>query len=515
MVGSAEPDFGYLPEDRRALHRMITKQHWGRLRQEYARTQNMSLTALRADVDRKTARKYVQCNQTPAELQEPHSWRTRADPLEKVWPVAEKMLTDVPELEAKTLFDYFLGQPGNGLEESHLRTFQRRVQHWRGTHGPEQDVMFDQRRQPGELLQIDWTHPGELEVSVQGQPLEHLLCHGVLAYSNWQWASRCQSESFLSLVAGFQACVGKLGRVPRHLSTDNSSAATHEIESGKRSYNPDYLDLCDHYSISPVTINVACPNEQGDVESANRHLKRRIDQQLLLRGSRDFASPEAYDGFVGGILEAANARRERHVIEELNVMRAPPPTVLAAYRELRVRVSSNSTIRVKNISYSVSSRLIGQAVRVEQYEAEIVVYLGREVVERFPRQRGDRGAKIDFRHVIGPLLRKPGAFLNYQHREQLYPSAVYRGAFDQLVAGHGTRTGVIEYLQVLKLAAAEGVEVVERLLVEPGRKESKWRAMELERVLQPRAEAVLELEALTPELSSYDTFLESEVSHVA
>ena len=84
--------------------------------------------------------------------------------------------------------------------------------------------MFDQRRQPGELLQIDWTHPGELEVSVQGQPFEHLLCHGVLAYSNWQWASRCQSESFLSLVAGFQACVWKLGRVPRHLSTDNSSA---------------------------------------------------------------------------------------------------------------------------------------------------------------------------------------------------------------------------------------------------------------------------------------------------
>ena len=503
-----------MPEDRRAPYRMITKQHWGRLRQEYARTQNMSVAALRADVDRKTARKYVQCNQTPAELQEPHSWRTRTDPLEQVWPAVEKMLSEVPELEAKTLFDFFLGQPGNGLEESHLRTFQRRVQHWRGTHGPEQDVMFDQRRQPGELLQIDWTHPGELEVRVQGQPFEHLLCHGVLAYSNWQWASRCQSESFLSLVAGFQACVWKLGRVPRHLSTDNSSAATHEIDRGKRSYNPDYLDLCEHYSIYPVTINVACPNEHGDVESANRHLKRRIDQQLLLRGSRDFASPEAYDVFVGGVLEAANARRQRHLTEELAVMRALPPTSLAQYRELRVRVSSNSTIRVKNISYSVPSRLIGQTVRVEQYEAEILVYLGREVVVKLPRQRGDRGARIDFRHVIGPLLRKPGAFLNYQHREQLYPSVTYRGAYDQLVAAHGPRTGVIEYLQVLKLAAEAGVEVVERLLSQRNKPEAKWRAVELERALKPRPEGVPELEALTPELSSYDTFLGREMSHV-
>ena len=59
---------------------------------------------------------------------------------------------------------------------------------------------------------------------------------------------------------------------------------------GKRAYNPDYLDLCTHYDLSPLTINVGCPNEQGDVESANRHLKRRLDQHLLLRGSRDFAS---------------------------------------------------------------------------------------------------------------------------------------------------------------------------------------------------------------------------------
>lgn len=127
-----------------------------------------------------------------------------------------------------------------GLNAGHLRTFQRRVQQWRATRGPEQSVMFGQQRPPGEALQVDWTHPGDLEVSVQGRPLEHLLCHGVLPHSNWQWALRCQSESFLSLLRTLQACLGMLGRAPRFLSTDNSSSATHEVAEGKRGYNKAY-----------------------------------------------------------------------------------------------------------------------------------------------------------------------------------------------------------------------------------------------------------------------------------
>lgn len=156
---------------------------------------------------------------------------------------------------------------------------------------------------------MDWTHPGDLEVSVQGRRLDHLLCHGVLPHSNWQWALRCQSESFLSLLRTLQACLGMLGRAPRFLSTDNSSSATHEVAEGKRGYNKAYAEACAHFGLVPRTINVGCPNEHGDVESANRHLKRRMEQHLLLRGSRDFASEEAYDGFVAEVLSKANRPR--------------------------------------------------------------------------------------------------------------------------------------------------------------------------------------------------------------
>ena len=85
---------------------------------------------MKADVHWQTAKKYIQAGKSPEQLQQKHDWRTRVDPLEKIWPQAAAMLHDAPELEATTLFEHFLAQPDSGLEEQHLRTFQRRVRHW-------------------------------------------------------------------------------------------------------------------------------------------------------------------------------------------------------------------------------------------------------------------------------------------------------------------------------------------------------------------------------------------------
>ena len=488
---------------------MITLQQYGRLLREYARSQNMSVSALKAGVDRRTARKYLNAQQPPAQLSQAHDWRTRPDPLAQVWPAALALLEGAPELEAKTVFEFLCARPENGLELRHLRTFQRRVRQWRATRGPERTIMFPQQRQPGDLLELDWTRTGALKITVTGQPLEHLFCHGTLAYSNWEWAVRCQSESFLSLVCGLQACFQRLGGVPKYVLTDNSSAATHEIIGGKRAYHSEYLDVCAHYHYEPMTIAVGCPNEQGDIESANRHLKRRLEQHLLLRGSRDFTSAEAYDGFVEEVLHRANQTRQPRLAEEVALLRPLPPTQLAEYRETRALVGSSSTIRVKNVTYSVPSQLVGHSVRVERYEAELKVYLGRDLVIRLPRQTGDRGARIDFRHVVLALLRKPGAFRNYQHREQLYPTPLYRRAYDALVVAYGERGGVIEYLLTLKLAAELGVETVATRIEPRLAAGSKWRAAELgDTAARPAPPA---LSPLTPELASYDTLLGSGV----
>jgi len=494
---------------------MITNKQYRRLMSEYEKTGKVIVSALKADVHPQTARKYIAASTPPEQLQKPHTWRTRPDPLEKIWPEVAAMLRNAPELEARALFEHFLARPDSGLEECHLRTFFRRVRHWRATEGPDREVFFAQDRTPGELLQLDWTYARELNVTINGEPLDHLFCQCVLAYSNWQWATRCISESFLSLVGGLQAALRELGGCPQCLGTDNSSAATHEVESmpGRpRAYNSDYLELCTHYDLTPLTINVNCPHEHGDVESLNRHLKRRLNQHLILRASRDFPSLEAYDQFVVGVLRSANAKRQKRLAQERACLRPLPSGFLAEYREYEPQVSSQSLIRVKKNAYSVPSRLIGHTLRVELYEAQLKVYLGREFLFDLPRLRGDRGALVDFRHVITPLLRKPGAFLNYRHREALYPSAVFRAAYDRLVADHGERPGVIEYLQVLKVAADTSVERVESLLSAYVGRTGKWRATQLRDELSPPEKKVIVLADCAPNLQAYDALLGQEVA---
>lgn len=492
---------------------MISKRQYYRLIEAKEEGKNVSCCAMKADVDRKTARKYLKARKLPDELQAKRDWRTRSDPLEPIWPTAQEFLKAAPELEAKALFDEMVSKFPDKLLPVHLRTFQRRVRFWRFHHGPEKEVMFPQDREPGKALELDWTHCGELGVTIAGQPFHHLLCHCVLPFSNWQWAEICQSESLLSLKEGLQAALRQLGKVPLELQTDNSSAATHWIGSGgKRAFNAEYIKVAEHFGMKPVTINIGCPNENGDVESGNGHLKNRIKQRLMIRGSSDFESEAAYRGFVIGVVEKANDPREKALKMELERMRELPGGWLPCYEEVGCTVHSSSTIRVKKRGYSVPSRLIGCELKAEVHEWEIKLYLGNDLVMQMPRLKGE-GRTVDFRHVIESLLRKPGAFAGYRYREDLFLSPAYRQAYDQLIVEHGQRRGELEYLRLLKLAAETSQEQVEKALMET---QNGWSLDGLRRRLKP-ADSI---HACMPEpvvsLDSYDLLLTGkEAAHAA
>jgi transposase len=425
---------------------------------------NISMSAIKAGMSRTTARNYLRQDDVMEQRRVPHTWRTREDPLEAIWPQALGMLRQAPELEAKALFEHLAQSHPGGVKDGLLRTFQRRVRSWRLVEGPEKEVFFTQDHKPGEELAVDWTDMGDLGIRIEGKVLAHKLFHAVLPYSNWEWAVRAHSESSLSLRGGLKATLGRLGRVPRQLLTDHSSTATHQLKRGgaERGFNAEYLGICAHYGIEPRTINVARPQENGDCESSHGHLKRRIRQHLLLRGSRDFASEEEYDRFLAGVLDAANRLRTKRFGEDLAAMRETAIEDLPDYRELMVSVGNNSTIRVRKQSYSVPSRLIGVKLLARIYENRIVLLVGAQEVAQLPLGAADRGAVIDFRHLIGHLLRKPGAFANFRWREEMFPSPAYRAVYDHL-----TRTSLEadrRYLEILKVAADEGQTVVDNAL---------------------------------------------------
>ncbi len=477
----------------------------GRTQEQAAATANLR--------SRKTAAKYEQLGQLPSELKQPRTYRTRCDPFAEDWPEMEEMLEGAPELEAKALFEWLCEQHPGKYQEGQLRTFQRGVARWQ-VHHCEQVAVLEQVHHPGEVLQTDGTWLTELGVTVQGEPFKHLLMHSVLPYSNWEWGRVAQSESLAAIKLGVQSTLVKLGYVPRFHQTDNSSAATHELSAEeqegtdkRRGYTDGYLQLLDHYGMEPRTTHLHSPHENGNIESSNGGLKRALKQHLLLRGSRDFESIEAYEAFLGQAMDKRNSARQERLAEEWVVMKPLPTTSLTTCREVKVPVSNSGLIRVLRNTYSVPTNLIGHTVTVHIHEWHLEVYCGNELMETLPRLVGRRKHHVNYRHLIGTLLRKPGGFRNYRYRDDLFPSLVFRQAWEQLNQRHSPRKADLIYLRILHLAARtleSDVACALGLLMDAG---EPWGETDVKRLLKLEPAPVPEVFRGEVTLDVYDQLL--------
>jgi hypothetical protein len=484
------------------------------------RTQEQA--AVKANLrSRKTVCKYERLGKLPSELKQERTYRTRSDPFEADWEELEKMLREAPELEAKTLFDWLCERHPGKYQEGQLRTLQRRVSNWRVLN-EKQVVTLDQVHHPGEVLQTDGTWMNDLGISLQGEPFAHILIHSVLPYSNWEWGRVVQSESLLAIRLGLQSTLVKLGYVPKIHQTDNTTAATHNLGPRmcakpleERGFNEEYLQLMAHYEIEPRTIHAGSPNENGDVESANGAFKRAVKQHLLLRGSRDFESLGAYEAFLWGIMEKRNAGRQEKLAEELAQMQPLRVEPWPQMRELLVRVGSNGILRVLNNGYTVPSGLKSKRVKVRVYEWHIEGWYANQCVETLSRLTGVQRYRIDYRHVIDTLLRKPGGFRNYRYREELFPRTVFRQAWEALDRRLSPRQADLAYLRILKLAAhgleTDVADALERLLAGP----HNWDEAALAELVQPIPVNLPDLQPQAINLSDYDQLLILEIDHVA
>lgn len=431
--------------------------------EEMTKHGRIGVAAMKAGMDRKTGRKYVKAGKLPTEMKAPRTWRTREDPFDEHWPELERRLEEAPGLQAKTLLDDLIERHPGRYQEGHLRTLQRRVRRWRATEGPDREAMLGQRHRPGEASQADFTWATKLGVTIAGELLVHMLYVFVLPFSNWTWATVCRSESMAALRRGLQRALFQLGRVTEWHQTDNSTAATHEVPKnkqvivetggGKRAFNEDYLALMRHFGMRPRTTGVGAKEQNGDVEARNGALKRRLDQALLLRGSRDFEDVPTWQRFVDEVNRKANQARSRRVTEELGTMSELSVTKLPEYVQLTSVVSEWSTIRVNHNGYSVPSRLIGHELKIQLHEDRLEAYLGKDLQLACERLRGRGGHRIDYRHVIWSLVRKPGGFARYVYREEMFPSPVFRRAYDAIQTPHRGMRGDLEYLRILHLAA--------------------------------------------------------------
>jgi len=148
-----------------------------KLMEEMSKHGQIGQAAMKADMDRKTARKYVVSGKLPSELKQPRDWRTRPDPFEAHWPEIEARLRETPAFEAKTLFELLQQQHPGRYEDGQLRTLQRHVKRWRAAHGLDREVQLD--------------HANAVELSARG-PVElsarerEVLCWAQQGKTYWE-----------------------------------------------------------------------------------------------------------------------------------------------------------------------------------------------------------------------------------------------------------------------------------------------------------------------------------------
>ena len=415
----------------------VTDVHVRRLFRLLGQGRSLSVAARQAGIDRKTARRYREMKRLPSdESAQPREWRTRPDAFAEVWPVVAEQLAREPKLQAKTLWEWLRQQYPGRFADGQLRTLQRRVKHWRASRDRPRKCSS-----PRCIIPAGWAPP----TSRTGQPgRDHRrpglrppdlpLRADVLELGDGDDLLR---ESFESLSDGLQNALWELGGVPQLHRTDRLTAAVSHA-SERREFSQRYQALLTHYGLQGQAIQARQGNENGDAErhiaSSKTQWTRRcccVAAGTSPAGKRTWRSSKCS--------AQRNAGRPSRLAEEQALLRPLPTQRLEACKRLDVRVRTGSMIHVQSNVYSVASRLIGEWVEARLYPETVEVWYAQKLVETLPRLRGRGKQRIDYRHVIDWLVRKPGAFADYRYREELFPSSHFRMAYDVL---HETQPSV-------------------------------------------------------------------------
>lgn len=437
--------------------------HQMRLFMKHRQTDPMPVAAARAGFSVATAYRIAGDPRPPSEKRIPRG-RRRPDPLADVFDAeVVPMLEAGPGLRPIAILEELLRRHpelGAGVR----RTLERRIRQWRALHGPERELIFRQVHEPGRMGLSDFTDLSGLGVTIAGVPLSHRLYHFRLVFSGFEHGHVVlHGESFVALAAGLQDALWSLGGVPAEHRTDSLSAAFRNLEPEVAGdWTTRYDALCGHYGMAASRNNRGVAHENGAIEASHGHLKSAIEDALLLRGSRDFDTLADYRAFVDALVGRRNARNRKRIDAERAVLRPLPARRVEDGEQTMVTVTSSGGFMLRNVFYTVPSRLIGHRLRVRLHDDRVEVFLGGTHITTLPRGRGygadRRGHVVDYRHVIHSLRAKPGALPGLVYRDQLFPREAYRRLYDAAMEALPERVACKLVVGALAIAHERGVE---------------------------------------------------------
>jgi hypothetical protein len=483
---------------------------------QFRRQHTQLIAAARTGISERTARRIERDPRLPSQKHAgPKPRRQVPDPLDGIWESdIVPLLESRPGLRPIALLEEMQRRHPDRDWDRLRRTLERRVRAWHGLHGPEREVIFRQDHPPARQGLSDFTDMGELGVSIAGQVLDHRLYHFTLAYSGWEYAEVVLGgESYTALACGLQNALWALAGAPAEHRSDSLSAAFRNLDDDARTdQTRRYEALCGHYGMIATRNNPGLAHENGTIEIHHGHLKRGIEQALILRGSRDFDSLDAYRSWIAELVGRRKARRDKLVELERAHLRPLPPRRTTDYDEATVIVTASSGFVLRKVFYTVPSRLIGYRLRIRLYDDRLECFLGQSHVLTLRRGRswgeGRHGHVVDYRHVIHSLRRKPMALLNLVYREALFPRPAYRLAWERLLAAGDVRAACKTMVGLLALAHERNCEAeLATVLAAKLDQGSLPELPDLRARFAPSCSAPPAISVLLPAIASYDVLL--------
>jgi hypothetical protein len=173
--------------------------------------------------------------------------------------------------------------------------------------------------------------------------------------------------------------------------------------------------------------NRGLAHENGAIESSHGHLKRALEDALLLRGSRHFADLDRYRRFVDEIVGRRNARNRKRIDVERTALKELPIRHTNDYEETIVRISSSSGFILRKVFYTVPSRLAGHRLRIRLYDDRLECFLGSTLLSAADPGSADHRI-IDC--VDDPRRRPPPRRPRRRPLSRWPLSCIGRGVFD-------------------------------------------------------------------------------------
>ncbi|PKP79269.1 MAG: IS21 family transposase [Alphaproteobacteria bacterium HGW-Alphaproteobacteria-2] len=418
--------------------RHVTDQQM-RLFMTLRQTHSTRVAAAKAGISQATGYRLQADPTLPSQKKTPRS-RRRPDPLADIFDTeVVPLLRSSPGIRPVAVYEELLRRHpdlGTGIR----RTLERRMRAWKAEHGPEQEVIFRQVHTPGKMGLSDFTAMGKLGVTVAGEPLDHRLYH--FRFKN-------------------------LDKSAQQDITDRFDA------------------LCGHYGMTPTRNNKGIAHENGSIESPNGHLKRAIEDALVMRGSRDFEDLIAYRRFIDEIVGRINARNAKRIDMERASLGPLPARRTTDYEEVTLRVTSSGGFTLRKVFYTVPSRLIGHQLRVRLYDNRLELFLG------------------------GSTL----ALMGLVYRDQLFPRRAFGDMFAVLLEQTGEKAACRMTVDLLALAHDRGCEAELAAQIEEDLRQNRPPDMAVLRALfAPSDEALPQVEVKMADLSSYDQLVSSAAS---